>query len=111
MLIPSAYSHFSSGFHLAPRSDFAGVQRAQHPLAYKVERSETVANTQGSLLYARSTPAEDEILIRLSSSYSETNSQFIISSLFRAKFHNHIYTTHFIYKGSDYYGRRTMVRR
>jgi hypothetical protein len=27
--IPSVYSHFSSGSHLATRSDFAGVQTAQ----------------------------------------------------------------------------------
>lgn len=50
--------------HLALQSDFAGVQGAKQPLAYKVERSATVAITQGSLLYARSTPVKDEILKR-----------------------------------------------
>ena len=44
-IIPHVYSHFRNDSHFATQSDFAGVQRAQHPLAYKVERSATVANT------------------------------------------------------------------
>ena len=45
-ITPCSYSRFKNGSRFAPRDTFAGVQRAQHPLAYKVERSETVANTQ-----------------------------------------------------------------
>lgn len=64
VITPRSYSRFKNGSHFAPRDTFAGVQRAQHPLAYKVERSETVANTQVRYYMQDRLLEKDEILKR-----------------------------------------------